>query len=764
MVCKPLDGVDVLEFPDGYWCGAGLAGSLAASLGARVTVPEDADWGRDTIELLGATQDDVDAMAAQWWRGKHIGRPSLTSKTVTDVLSLVTGYDVLIGSRSWLGFLAEHDLTPEAVQMSCPHLVQLIVTPHGSDAPHDDPASELTLQAETGILSVTGQSGDEPTRAGIPLAASSAALLGTAGAVAALLERRRSGEGQIVECAERDALLAFVGSTAPSHFLLGRAPSRIGNRHVMAAPWNTYECADGWVVIATMGDRQWRELCLLMGQSDLAADEGFRGSEERVRNVDAVDRVVTDWTCQRSVESVIEELERVGVPVGPIAPPTPLTDDGDAADSATSKSSPCPFNLKSVERTGSCTDGEASLVAECDRHSAATAPLRPLAGQLIVEAGAYTAGPVAGRLLAALGARVVKLEPPDGEPTRRVALRINGDAYLYLLNNTDKQSLASSSDDEHDRALLRQLLGTADAVLTNLSSEQNARLALSQEDINQVSPRAVYCKISGYGDMAGAAQKKAFDTVVQATSGIMEVTGWPNGMPTRLGISVADQLGASAAALAIVSALYARESQPSTWNGLSAEISLQRVSQWATVEAWPRLGQPRRSSRNGNAHPWLRVDDVYHTADGILALGTRRRSDVLSVLRLAKSIVETEPAPALTSGPGAQGIGRVRATLTSWLMRLSTDDALRLCRQAGVPASRVLGLDEALDFAEARGRMVLWQETAQHGRYRVLGMPIRMSRSQTDIRTPAPSIGEHTDAISNELAALRDAAAVRSVP
>jgi crotonobetainyl-CoA:carnitine CoA-transferase CaiB-like acyl-CoA transferase len=201
----------------------------------------------------------------------------------------------------------------------------------------------------------------------------------------------------------------------------------------------------------------------------------------------------------------------------------------------------------------------------------------PLAGVKVIEIGQYTTAPLVGKHLAALGAQVVKIEPPDGEVARAWTPGQGGTSYFFALNNTDKQTLALDLKHEKDRAYLRTLLADADVLVENLRPGALAKLGFDRTALAEINPRLIYCSISGFGMESAYPSRPAFDTVIQAMGGLMDLTR-SDGVPVKFGASGADILGGQAALLAIVASLASRAGGAGTF----IEISMQDFSRRAT--------------------------------------------------------------------------------------------------------------------------------------------------------------------------------------
>lgn len=175
----------------------------------------------------------------------------------------------------------------------------------------------------------------------------------------------------------------------------------------------------------------------------------------------------------------------------------------------------------------------------------------------VLDFTAHTAGPVATAALADCGAEVIKIEPPmTGDDTRRLSPRIDGQALTYLANNRGKKSVTINLKDPEGIRILKELIKTSDVVVENFRPGTMKRFGLDYESVKELNPGLVYCSISAFGQFGPDAARPGFDIIVQARSGVMDLTGEPDGSPTKIGIVVGDMVSAKDAFGAIAAALY----------------------------------------------------------------------------------------------------------------------------------------------------------------------------------------------------------------
>ncbi|CAN0349973.1 unnamed protein product, partial [Phaeothamnion confervicola] len=363
----------------------------------------------------------------------------------------------------------------------------------------------------------------------------------------------------------------------PFHFV-GHSPRRAGNRHSMCAPWNCYQSTDRWILICSATDDQWLRLCNVMDRADLAAKSHLATLADRLARCDEVDDAVQLWVGERTFAECIEALGDAGLACGPIVPVEALTSEPNLIHRKFLQELPDPVSGAAVvipaspfhqtSALGRTPDsiplpgGDREVVkAMIARRAIASGaankmvqPVTPLADICVLEIGQYTTAPLAARHLATLGADVLKIEPPQGESSRFWPPHKNGQGYFFTLSNNDKQSVMIDLGTEAGRHDFQLLLRKADVFVENTKPGSLERRGFGPRDLAEINPRLIYCAISGFGYESAYPHRPAFDTVIQAMSGIMDLTR-SGGIPVKAGISVADILGGQFALLAILLAL-----------------------------------------------------------------------------------------------------------------------------------------------------------------------------------------------------------------
>jgi crotonobetainyl-CoA:carnitine CoA-transferase CaiB-like acyl-CoA transferase len=387
----------------------------------------------------------------------------------------------------------------------------------------------------------------------------------------------------------------------------------------------------------------------------------------------------------------------------------------------------------------------------------------PLAGLVVADCSTVLAGPYATMLLADLGADVVKVEPPEGDATRGwgppwVGEGANRTAAYYLAANRNKRSLRLDLKTEAGRAVLRRLLARADVLVENHRVGGFARLGFDDAALEALNPRLVHLAISGYGPTGPEAATPGYDSIVQAISGLMSITGFPDeegGAPTKVGVAITDLATGMLGATAILAALAGRDRPGSPAHGRGQRIDLSLLEStlaWLANQAQNYFATGEPPARRGNAHPNIVPYETFATADGAIAVavGSERQWP-----RFAAAI----GAPALTDDPrfatnGDRVANRaaLRPLITQLLVAETTETWLARLAAADVPAGPINDLAAAFAAPQvvARG-IVVDLEHPVLGTLRQVGPPFQLQATPASVRMPPPLLGEHTDEILAEL-------------
>ena len=391
-----------------------------------------------------------------------------------------------------------------------------------------------------------------------------------------------------------------------------------------------------------------------------------------------------------------------------------------------------------------------------------------LNGIRVLDVTQVMAGPYCAMLLCDLGADVIKVEvPPGGDASRRMAGARGSDSPAFNAVNRGKRSIVVNMKTAAGREIVLRLADGADVLIENARPGVMARRGLGYDDLKAVNPALIYASISGYGQTGPHGARGGFDLVAQGVSGIMSVTGEPDGAPVKAGIPLTDLGAGLFAASGILAALHYRTR---TGEGQHVDTSLVEAGVALSVwEATEYFSSGRAPQPMGSAHRMSAPYQAVACADGYVTIGAAND-------RLFERLCRLLGHPEWTSDPDyADDTARVanRQALAELIEVVTRTRArahwLALFEEHGVPCGPINTYAEVFQDEQISARdMVLETDHPTLGRLRTLGSPLKMSRTPPRPGRPAPLLGQHTDEVLREagyapgdLTALRTAGVIR---
>jgi crotonobetainyl-CoA:carnitine CoA-transferase CaiB-like acyl-CoA transferase len=366
----------------------------------------------------------------------------------------------------------------------------------------------------------------------------------------------------------------------------------------------------------------------------------------------------------------------------------------------------------------------------------------PLRGLRVIELARILAGPWAGQTLADLGAEVIKIEAPEGDDTRRWGppfIDRDGDrsaAYFHAANRGKKSVVADFRTPE-GQALVRKLVADADVVIENFKVGGLAKYGLDYASLSAINPRLIYCSVTGFGQDGPYAHRAGYDFIIQGMSGLMSVTGAPEGQPQKVGVAVTDIFTGVYAAVGILAALVQRGL---TGKGQMVDLALLDVATAIMAnQAMNYLTTAKPPGLMGNAHPNLAPYAVFDCADGWIILATgndnqyRKLCAILGLTDMAEAPDFSTNADRITNR--AEMTARLTAATKGW----TRDALLAACESHGVPAGPINTLADVFADPQIKARGMQIDCDGVPG----LRTPLVFSGADLALGRPAPRLGEH---------------------
>jgi crotonobetainyl-CoA:carnitine CoA-transferase CaiB-like acyl-CoA transferase len=763
MACA-LDGLTVLDLSTGP--AAALATMFLADHGARVVrlVAPDSphlrdggfvvwDRGKGCVALdLDAALDGLDAVGSA-----QAGTPA------AEFVRLVAGADVLVedfAPSSPLQRLVEWS----KLKRLNPRLVSCSITAYGKRGPwKDEPPIEDLVLARTGLLS--GMPGFRPAPVHVvhPLPSVGAALFATIGIAAALLARETTGRGRQVETSLMAGALLYQTKVTGERL----------ERHVFqthpsgSAPfYSVYPCADGqWVQLGCVHIGFITTAAKLLGIGDLISEPRFMiGKGGATPQADAELRATLTRILQsKPYAEWAAAFEAADVPFAQarlsedgLTDPQVLhnrmvtTLDDPGVGPVTQMGVPIqlsgtPGRIGGPRAAAALSARDFTVLAQPKASASASAEATdppPLAGVRILEITNLIAGPTAGRILADLGADVIKLEPPGGDMSRPIAR-----TYFYCAN-FNKRSICADTQTDAGKEIVQRIAASADALIANLRPRATERMGVGPA----VNPRLIETHMTGYGWTGPYAKRPGIDPLAQALMGLSRAQGGPDNPPVFAAqLAPTDYTNGAMGALGTILALFARARsgvvQRVESDLLAGGIVLS--SAWFTRYA----GKPERRLADKEQHGLGPFHRLYRLRDGwiyVVAESDEARRAMCAILGFSMP----EPSALLPANGRHANTTPFAIKLTAVIEHCSVSETLAALSAAGVPCTEAPPGDAEIfldDLHATANDMVAVREHPTVGKMRVAWQLIQFGATRASAGLPTPLLGEHTAEVLREI-------------
>lgn len=366
-----------------------------------------------------------------------------------------------------------------------------------------------------------------------------------------------------------------------------------------------------------------------------------------------------------------------------------------------------------------------------------------LEGLRVLDLSRFIAGPYCAMMLGDMGAEVVKVEPPgEGEYARRALPAVEGQSLYSFIVNRNKKSLAVDLRHPEGLATLKALIREADVLVENFRAGTMEQMGLGWEAVHALNPRLIMARISGFGQDGPLAQKQCFDGVAQAMSGLMDMTGHPDGPPTMIGSFMCDYTTGMYAALGILAALNARHA---SGVGQLVDVSLLESALSMLMTAIPQqklFGQTM--SRVGSRDRYVAPSNTFKAGDGRHVLMVGGDDNMFPrVLRAMKRPQLIEDARFATMASRLEHREAVEGIVSDWMLAHTADEIVAWLETEGVPCAKIARIDEVVDNPQLKHRGAIRDVPFGDTTVPMQGVTIHLSGTPLEIRRPLPRVGEH---------------------
>lgn len=380
-----------------------------------------------------------------------------------------------------------------------------------------------------------------------------------------------------------------------------------------------------------------------------------------------------------------------------------------------------------------------------------------LSGIRVLDLSRFIAGPYCAMLLGDLGADVVKVEAVGkGESSRGFEPKYRGESLYTAVFNRNKRSLTLDFRSSDGQALLRRLIAKADVVVENFVPGTLEKMGCGWEALRAGHPRLIMTRISGFGSSGPYSTRPCFDVIAQATTGLMDLTGAPEGPPTTAGTFVVDY---STALYATIGTLAAVQHRERTGEGQLVEATLLSSAMSMLVTAIPdQLLFGRTATRSGNRDRFNAPVNTFRTSEGdwimLVVVGDQK----------FRGLAECMDRPELADDPKfstnaarMENVVPIEAIVQEWTGRHTADELLSALESKGIPCAKVATVADLVEHPQVRERRMILDLPQGAGRIPVAGFAIDLERSPMTLTRGCPSMGEHTNAVLSDWLNLADA-------
>lgn len=781
---RPLDNICILDLTQGL-CGP-FCTQILKDLGARVIKIEPPSG--DVSRRMGTCHGGSSVPYLSVNRGKESVVLDLHQPEGRETfLRLVQGADVVAedlgpGKSDHLG------IGYEAVKARKTDIIYLSITGYGHQGMYRDYNSlDAIVQAISGFMSITGEAGGEYTCAGFPLADGFTGIYGAIGVLAGLIRRKKVRESLYIDLAKLDVMLSAMPDVLAKYLNTGQTTRPKGSRHQLVGFFGPVETRNGAVICMASQDHQFQALTEILGLEGLDKDERFHTMTNRCINGAELEEIINSRAKKMTMEELMKKLLERKIPAGPINTLENILDSDymiwhqlvmEVKDHREGSfqviGSPMKFQQFDlakkefsaqlgehtqkilqkflVDFSLSSAEEELTVRQEDLKKKAPDLTDRPLSGIRILDLTRFMAGPLGTQILEHLGAEIIKVERKgqrsefsrSTEPTFG-----NTSAYFLAINSGKKDILLDLSQEEH-REILLSLAEKCEVMVDNFRPGVTERLHIAYEDVRKRRPDIIYSTVSGFGYAGPYRTQGCVDTVCQAMSGLMSLTGQEDGEPVRGGSSVADVCASLYEAVAILaSILYHQQTGKGGFVDSPMLSSMVSIIGGAAAEY---LNHGTRFRRTGNRNRSQALFETIPVRDGSVMVEAAEEehfaafTELLGIPWLLKDERFADNAKRL------EHIRELEEAIFPITRSMTMTQLAEACRGAGIPAGEVNTLERIVRSGYLEERQLICQvHDCLEGDFKVLGLPMKFDRFQVPKESFAAQPGQHTKEVLKSL-------------
>ena len=379
--------------------------------------------------------------------------------------------------------------------------------------------------------------------------------------------------------------------------------------------------------------------------------------------------------------------------------------------------------------------------------------MQPLSGVKVLDLTRIVSGPFATMLLGDLGAEIIKIEEPvSGDESRTYGPPfVNGESAYFLSINRNKKSCAINLKTPEGIALIRELALKSDVLIENFRPGTLKKFGLSYEELKKQNPGLIYCAITGFGQTGPDSHRPGYDLIIQGESGVMDITGDPDGPPTKVGTSIADLLTGQYASQGVLAALVERSR---TGEGRRVEVAMYDcLASLLTFNAGGYFATGNTPKRKGNSHPSIVPYETFETLDGWINIGVANDKFWNSFCKIIDRLdLQNDPKFAMASDRVKNRL-ELLPIIREIIKGNKKSHWIDLLEKAGIPSGMIKNVGEVCDSEQLISRgMILNMPHPTAGIVKNIDSPLRFDDRNDEVHAAPPILGQHThEILSNVL-------------
>jgi crotonobetainyl-CoA:carnitine CoA-transferase CaiB-like acyl-CoA transferase len=788
-----LEGVKVLEL--GTMVSAAYATKLMADLGADVIKVEEP--GGDPARRRGPfSKGVVDPEKSGLFLHLNTNKRGVTldlRHQQEELHRLVRWADILVHNYP-PGEMTPRGIAYDTFRELNPRLVMCSITPFGLTGPHKDyHAYELTVAHAGGWAWLSPGASDRPDLPPLKAFGQQCDFQGGIAAATATLaaytQALATGRGEHIDLSVQAFITSFLEQAIVYYSYLGRVASRLGQRYMY--PWGMYECQDGLIFLVCPEEDQWERLVELMGAPEWTRWEIFSGRTNRIKNQDALKGYVEEWTRQWKVEDLFHAGQARRLCFAPV-----LTMAGLARQeqlrarnffvevthprAGTLTHFGAPYQLRDpwwrIRRPAPLLGEHNEEVASSQSSAVSPQPLAlgsqplapgvrlPLEGLRVADFSWVWAGPYCTMHLAYLGAEVIKIESQAHlDLMRRLPIAPRGVKPGFDASgpfnqwNQGKKSIRLDLRKAAGIALAKELIRQSDVVVENFATGVMDGMGLGYEELKKLKSDLLMVSISGYGHTGPLKEYMGYGPAIPPLTGLSALTGYQDGPPQELGVSIGDPNAGIMAAAAICAALAARKR---TGRGQYIDVPLWSAATVLAAEGWMEyVMNGTEPPRQGNRDVWMAPHNCFRCrgedAWVAIACGTEEEWQALCCVMGQPQLID-DPRFRTASDRKAHE-DELEQLITAWTTQHDRWEIVRNLQTVGVAAFPSMNSKDLVEdvHLNERGFFVRLPHP-EVGAQTHAGVPWILTNAPNGVRSPAPLLGQHTDEVLRDVLRYTD--------